>query len=304
LLGVLGGMCGVPLILLIIGLHSVSTPQMKRPVKIAIILFVCGVLSVFAIRGPLGLIFLFLPFILAPLIAVIVSVIQLRSKPPCGRAALIILIIFIVGFSVINARTFVILSSPYIYMPLALNKDNLKVYKECIKFVKNHDELKDLVFYMSGVVSGRKVPASKSEVTSTLETIKKVESEPETAAIAEQLKQIMCSRFERVDDIVIFYKGNQPFIPATEMEIWHIWPSGHGVAYSLSGRDPNQSDDPILVQYKPFIKIYGNWYFSRGLLMGGNGRMYHSIPAIPRTLIDYSLSIKGIDPNELDTTNL
>jgi len=187
-------------------------------------------------------------------------------------------------------------------MPSALTNENFNVYRECIKYVKDHDELKDVVFYMQGVVSRRKVP-SGVEVNSTLKTLRQIENEPETANISKQMVTIMCPRFERCDDVIIFYKGTSHFLPMTAKEIWHVWPSGHGVAYSLNGLDPNQSDDPILAKYRPYFRIHGNWYFSRGLLMTGNGRQYHSIAAISKTLIDSSLYLDGIDTNDFDNFN-
>jgi hypothetical protein len=297
-------LCGIPLILVILLLLSASTPQMKRIVKIAIVLFVGGAI-LFRVAGGsfIMLTSLFLPYIAAPILAIIASAIQLRGKPPCGRATHIFLIVFMLGFFLINARTYVIWVSPFIYMPPAITSENIKVYKECIKYVKNHEEMKDLIFYMQGVVSREKVPTTESERISFFETLRRIEGEPETIATAKQLRQIMCARFKRCNDIVIFYKGMSPFLPLTDKEIWHVWPSGHGVAYSLNGQDPNQSDDPILVKYRPYFRIHDNWYFSRGLLMTGDGRQYHLIRAISKTLIDRSSSINSIDTNDLDDFN-
>ncbi len=274
---------------------------MKRLVKVAIALFVGGALLSRVVREPLlGLTFWFLPYVAAPILAIIVSAIQLRGKSISSGVTHIFLIAFMLVFFSINSRTYIIMASPYIYMPPALTNENLKVYKECVKYARDHEELKGLVFYMQGVVSESNVPSDPNTQESLWKALGQISKEPETAAIAKQLPAIMCPRFERYDDTVIFYKGNNPFIPIISKEIWHVWPSGHGVAYSLNGQDPNQSDDPILVKYKPFIRIRGNWYLSRGLLMSGNGRTYYSIPAISKTLIDRSFSINGIDPNKLD----
>lgn len=159
LAGFLVPLFGVPLMLVIFLLLSVSTPQTKRFVKVAIVLFVCGVAVPLVLRGrsPLMLsAFLFLPYIVAPLLAIIAFAIQLHRKPPCGRVAIILMSPFMLGFSLLNARTYVVEASPYVYMPPAITNETLKVYKECIKYVKNHEEMKDLIFYMQGVVSGEK----------------------------------------------------------------------------------------------------------------------------------------------------
>jgi hypothetical protein len=294
-------MCGMPIILIILLLLSASNPQMKRLVKIAIVLFVFGAVGALAVKGSsAGLVLLFfLPYIVAPLLAMIASSIQIFSKPAFNRFTHIFLLIFLFGFFLINVRTYVILSSPIFYMPPALTNENYGVYKECIKFVRKHDERKDLVFYMQGVISGRKEP-NESEISSAMEDFRRIKKELETQNIAKQMRQIMCARFERCDDTVIFYKGSSWLIPITAKEIWHTWPSGHGVAYSLSGKDPNQSDDPILKEYKPFIRIQNNWYISRGLLMSSDGRQYHSIPPVFNALVDRSLSLESVDPNNLN----
>jgi len=269
----------------------------------AIVLFVGGAILSRVATGPsMVLAFLLFPYVATPLLAIIASSIQLRGKISCGRATHIFLIIFILGFFLINARTYVIWALPYIYMPTALTNENVNVYKECIKYVKGHDELKDLVFYMQGVVSVRKVP-SEAAVNSSLKTLIQIENEPETTNISKKMVAIMCPRFERCNDVIIFYKGTNPFLPMTAKEIWHVWPSGHGVAYSLNGQDPNQSDDPILVKYRPYFRIHGNWYFSRGLLMTGNGRQYRLMGAISKTLIDRSLCVDNINPDDLDSLN-
>jgi hypothetical protein len=292
-------MCGVPLILIILLLLSASITQMKVLIKIAIVLFVCGALGALTVRKtPLWPIILFFPYIAAPLLAIIASFIQSFNKFTSNRATHLFLLVFIFGFFLINLRTYVIVASPYAYMPSALTNENLSVYRECIKYVKNHEELKYIEYYM-GLVKPSEPKANKS----IMETTRQISNEPETVTIIRQLKQIMCPRFERRDSTIIFYKGSNPFIPKTTEELWHIWPSGHGVAYSLNGQNPNQSDDPILEKYKPFIRIHGNWYLSRGLLMTGNGRTYHSIPAISETLFDRSLYVDGIDPNELEKLN-
>ena len=295
-------MCGVPLIMIILLLLSASAMQMKRTIKIAIVLFVFGAIGALAVRGTLAWpVLLFLPYVAAPILAIIASSIQLHDKYANNRATLIFLIVLIFGLFLINARTYTIIASPYIYMPPAINNENLKVDKECVEYVKNHEDLKYYIF-TTGRLDVREKPSEPNAQESLWKTLVQISREPETEVIRKQCIQIMCPWFERRDNIVIFYKGNNPFIPETAKEIWHIWPSGHGIAYSLNGQDPNQSDDPILVKYKPFVRIHGNWYLSRGLLTVGNGRNYTSISPISWTLIDRSLSLDGIDPNKLDDT--
>lgn len=293
---------GIPLMLFTLLLLSVATPKTKQLVKIAIVLFVLGAFTFpFAVRAdvqPVVWVILFLPYIASPLLLLAVFAIQLFRKPPQGWVAIIIMSPFVLGCILLNARTYLISALPYIYMPPALSNENLKVYDECIKYVENHSELKNFIFKRRRL-DVRKRPYDPNVSQALGKVLLRISNEPETGVIANQIEQIMCNQFERVDDVILFYKGSGPFLPMTAKEIWHILPSGHGVAYSLNGQDPNQSNDPIIVKYKPFTRTSGNWYISRGLLMRGDGRTYSPMEAISSTLIDRSLKIGGIDPNEL-----
>jgi len=298
-------MCGLPLIFTILLLYSASTARMKEILKIAIMLFAFGALSTLIIRQTIIWPFtLSLPYVVVPSLAMVISLRQACDKSVSNRFTHIILFSFIFLFFIFNLRTYLVMASPYFYMPPALNNNNVKVFKECIEYIKNHEEFKNLVFNARGRTSDNNLPSDPNIRESLYKKLRRISIEPKNASIANQIRNIMCSQFERYDDIVIFYKGNNPFIPMTAQEIWHVWPSGHGVAYSLNGRNPNQSNDPVLEKYKPFIKIRRNWYLSRDLLMIGNGRTYSSISPINKTLIDRSLLLKAIDLNELDDPNL
>ena len=100
-----------------------------------------------------------------------------------------------------------------------------------------------------------------------------------------------CVKVEKNSDIVLFYKVNSIFQENPFLFY------GHGVAYSLNGEDPNKIESGTLKRHKPFIKISNNWYVSRRLLLGGPRA--DMLTSIPKALIDHSLKIDGIDPNEL-----
>lgn len=296
---------GIPLVILTFLLLSVSTPATKKLVKFAGILCACGIILYLSVvfmgivvgRIPLLLVFsLFLPYVVAPLLIILAFIMQLLHKPAYGRVSILAIVPFMIIFSLVNIRTYVVKASPYIYMPPALTNENIDVYKRCIEFVRKHDDLKDLVFYFGGVVSQREI---SSEPNKQFEYLARIDREEETALISKELARIMCPRFERYDDFVFFYKGNNKYIPLTEKEVWHAWPSGHGIVYSLNGSDPNQSQDPKLKIYKPFVKIYDNWYFSRALLMNGCEKQYFLLEPVSKTLIDHSLNLDDIDLNKL-----
>jgi len=106
--------------------------------------------------------------------------------------------------------------------------------------------------------------------------------------MAHQLLDIDCVRFYKTHDIVMFYKAYEPFFHKMRP----------GVVYSLSGRNPSEIQSNILNQYKPFLKIEGNWYASRRLMLDDpRFRLRHV--SLPKSLIDCSASLQEIDPNEL-----
>jgi hypothetical protein len=76
-----------------------------------------------------------------------------------------------------------------------------------------------------------------------------------------------------------------------------LLPAAPGVAYSLHGENPNEIDSEVLNAAKPFNRIAYNWYMSRKLILAGS-RSERQI-SIPKALIDHSLRMDGIDPNEL-----
>jgi hypothetical protein len=113
--------------------------------------------------------------------------------------------------------------------------------------------------------------------------------------LSRQLGRIKCHKFQREDDMVLFYRmawysppllDNRSFLPVAP-----------GVLYSLSGKNPNEISSEVLNVSKPFIHITGNWYISRRLNL--KGMRLDTLYSVPKSLIDRSLQIDGVEPNDL-----
>jgi hypothetical protein len=194
-------------------------------------------------------------------------------------------------------RLFIISLLPYIYTPPALTPKNLAVYNECIQFAKDHNEYKDLKMLRRGWIW-----IADNEVLYRVDYpyLKGVFSDQEIPRIINlhrKLKGVKCEKFERHNDIFVFYKAATSNLLVYPEDILWLLPVGSGVIYSLNGDDPNEVESQFLNVARPYIRMTGNWYMSRHLMLAGSRS---DMPAsIPKSLIDHSLQIDGIDPNEL-----
>jgi len=208
---------------------------------------------------------------------------------------------------------------PHIYTPPALTPENVTAYNRCIEFIRNHDVPKRFICLAAFDDDPRKNEVVKGKVyigeickmladpsVSVKRKLKARESwdkrvnnstrlaqqklESEIQKIAYQLLRVKCVRFHKEDDMILFYKTYGPLESAS---------TGPGVVYSLAGRDPSEVKSEALDLYRPFIKIGGNWYMSRHLLLiGPRFKMNHA--SNPESLIDRSLRTKGLNLGEGD----
>lgn len=276
----------------------------KYYVRVALLSFACGwmffVLAPKSAHLPFMLCFLFLSFMVAPILGIIASIISFKKKAFIGKLFLVFLIFLLLVVFFLHGRYFVISVAPYIYTPSAITRENLSAYKECIKFVKDHDTFKAIGLKRQGFLS----IDGTNFITETLPNYKDIIGAAfsgneiiRSKNLAKQLARISSPKFRRCDDTVVFYKSANSFLPMAGRDLCHIFPAGQGVVYSLAGENPNEIDNEILNAAKPFIQISGNWYMSRNLILAGPRS---DIPtSTPKSLIDHSLKIDGIDPNEL-----
>lgn len=238
-------------------------------------------------------VFFFTLLVLAPLCGIINRIILLRRK----EAKDVISVFLAIGLLFIPLTIGILLlladTLPLIYTPPALTPENLPVYNRCIKFMKDHDDYKKLGLDCYGSLSvsiedgcsntgklADKMSAAKGlGIRERMDLFSK-DAIVEMDRIQEGMHSIGCRWAKREEDMVIFVKLKSNF----------IFPNRPGVLYSLEGRNPNETDNPILNTNKPFIQIADNWYMSRHLVM--STRRGQSDRPIPKSLIDCSLQAK------------
>jgi len=175
--------------------------------------------------------------------------------------------------------TFISRTSGFIYNPPVLTNKDIAIYKTVIDFLEEHDGIKYL--YLNPYNGIRFMPLTdEADFWPRHSDAKKKAGFGEKEftfliRLRDQLLNINCIQFERVDDTVLFYKN-----------IYRIFPTGPGLAYSLNSSNPNESKNEILEKAKPFKKLTGNWYISRKLIIAGP-RMDIKVE-IPEPLIDLS----------------
>lgn len=244
--------------------------------------------------------FLFLSLTIAPLLGAIASVIEFGGKRPLAKLLLSVSIFILSMVSIVNARFLIVGLVPYLYMPPAITPKNLDIYKECIELARNHEEYMNLALLRKGWVTLDGTDYLSSFWPSQRKVLLEAFSEDELSKIQElaaSLDRIMCPKFQRDGDFILFYKSANCFFPMVLREFYYIFPAGHGVLYSLNSANPNEVDSEFLNGSKPFINISGNWYLSRRLLLSGHRS--DSLYSVPKSLVDHSLQIEAIDPNEL-----
>jgi hypothetical protein len=132
------------------------------------------------------------------------------------------------------------------------------------------------------------------------ERASKVLSEQEITEMEDlchQLFRVRCVLFQRDNDFLLFYKmASSPELLDPGFRYVFV-PTSAGVLYSLKGENPNEIDSEVLNDGKPFLKIVGNWYMSRHLIL--IGPRSDKPVSIPSSLIDHSLRVDRLDPNEL-----
>lgn len=242
---------------------------------------------------------LLLLFVGAPVLGIIANVTSFRRKKPLGKFFAVILILFLIAVLTIGGKRLLTNTLPYIYTPPALTQSNLAVYNKCIEFAKNHNEYKDLMLARGGIVSidGASYVLPKPFNIGHAEKVFSRDDVTELTKLCSQLLKVGCAKFQRDDDMLLFYKMAEPISPMSFSGIFAVLPVGPGVLYSLNGRNPNEVDSEILEASKAFVKINNNWYVSRRLMLSGPRSEFRA--SAPRSLIDRSLRIDGIDPNDL-----
>ena len=262
-------------------------------------IFIVGSLSAFVIvTVSLFLDIWFPPFLsvrltllltpLAVAIAIVTYAVSFGHGSKLGRISILVFIVlFMMMLPEWLSRTL-----PYVYTPPALTSDRLLTYNKCIQFVKEHNEYKDLTLFRWGWVSEMNKVIFSVGIFGSPSYKQGVSKDEfsEMKALYRQLSRELSSsktwKVQRDGNMLVFYTNGNSILPVPP-----------GVLYSLDGESPNTIDSELLNASKPFIRISGDWYMSRRLVLVGlkaYGLIYH-----PKSIIDNSLRMDGIDPNEL-----
>ncbi|MHC4337587.1 MAG: hypothetical protein ACYSTG_06515 [Planctomycetota bacterium] len=225
--------------------------------------------------------FLILSFIVAPALGIIGTIISVRGRGLLVRVLAMLLIFILVIPLAVGGGVSLVWLLPRIYTPPALTHENIVVYNECIEFAKNHDEYKDLVLRRGFLFDG-------DENISVESAFLKGEAEE----LQRKLFSVRCARFQRNNDMLLFYN-----IANSVSMLSRSWPrflpARPGVLYSLNGQNPSEIDSEVLNKAKPLVKIGGDWYMSRKLMMTGPRLSVQT--SIPESLIDHSLRATELD---------
>ena len=242
--------------------------------------------------------FLFFSFIVAPILGIIAALLWFPKKSIIVQFLLIGVIFVLSVLLFVAARMHLVVILPYIYTPPALTPKNLAVYNQCVTFAKNRDEDKTLAIGRGRVVIDGNFYMLVKGNTFERERARRFFSEQEVLEMEElcrRLFEVRCVLLKRDNDILVFYKWANSVLPVGTFEAWNILPVGPGVLYSLNGENPNKIHSEFLNTKKPFVRISGNWYMSRRLML--SGPRPDSQSSIPKALIDHSLRTKGLTLN-------
>ncbi len=178
--------------------------------------------------------------------------------------------------------------SQFLYTPPALTSKAVLAYLDCINFMRKHDQYKNLRFYKSGINCENGSFEIKDsnffdEDRERLKNFFSIDEIHEIEKICGQLYKAGCLIATRYDEIILFYPCRRLFLPKP------------GVLYSISNTNPNNCTDEYVSRYKPFVNIFGPWYMSRSLRLSLRSNDPHDAAPLPKSMIDRSLKIKGIE---------
>jgi hypothetical protein len=260
----------------------------KRFYSTAIKVFLLGVflfaLAICSLFRPLFYASFVLVFLIGPALGIIGIIVSFRDKTLLGRFFAIVLFFILIIPLLMGCRNILVWSLPHIYTPPALTLGNLKVYNECIGFVRKHDEYKNLRLWRGVLSNGydtlvTKKSFSKNDIL-------------ETSRLYNRLYRVRCVKLQRDNDMLLFYKlANSSSLLDPSWP--YFLPVGAGALYSLSGKNPNEIDSEFLNAGKPFIRIDGDWYMSNHLMLTGPRMDIQT--SIPNPVFDHSLRTKGFN---------
>lgn len=186
----------------------------------------------------------------------------------------------LVMISILFSILFVMLVPRYLYTPPAMEEGKTKGYLNIVKFIK---DLKS----NSGSISFSK------NIEDTFVTIDHEIFFHKEKELRDRLGEKRFSKFRRLLTILddtginsVSFDNN--FVAFSKK---HFIFESPGVLFSINGKDPNiiEPENRFFI-YKPFEKIYGDWYLSRRLHQRLGTRYGYKYP-VPYSIFDNSLEI-------------
>ncbi len=218
----------------------------------------------------------------APLLAILSYVTTLRLKDLEEKRSSVVRILILTVPLLAGILSVIGYSLPYLYTPRAITPTNYKFYTSCVEFATSHGDQEDIT--VSWVGHYRKGTALFPSIDSDEVNVREHFSEDEISEmlfLSKQMKELGCIRFRRSGGIVLFYRRRNMLLPTRP-----------GVVFSTNGINPNDIDDDIVNEHKPFFQIADGWYSSRQIVYGGiRGNIKASLP---KSLIDHSLRTDGL----------
>jgi len=244
--------------------------------------------------------FEFIPLFWMPasLLGLLVHILSFRYKSLWNRLWSMVAILTLIAGLIILVPSSCNSGLPRIYTPPALSISNLTVFKECIRFIDEHDECANIVIWRGHAIICNEKPHSlwSHDGYEDEEQILSKEAINMLRHISDRLGEVGCVKCERDSDMIVFWQLANSIWPLDPGFLLALYPAPPGVLYSLSGEDPNTLDSDVLNPLKPFSKIQGNWYCSRNLMI--TGPRLDVQRTRPKSLIDHSLCIGGLDMEE------
>jgi hypothetical protein len=225
-------------------------------------------------------------------VGIAAQLVVLPRRTFMGGVFSIVVIVFLFFLLVLTGPVGLGIVCTYMYTPPALTDANLRVYNACVHFAKAHPTLDsfELTEPNRMVIGDDSFFIDSSSFAGKTKAFFAPNDIDELKKLWRQLGIIGCRKFQKDDNILLFYNDASGVLPASP-----------GVVYFLSSKNPNEIQSELLNTVKPLTKIADDWYMSRNLVL--RGRRTVSQICIPKSLIDRSLQIDGIDPNELHKFN-
>jgi len=253
-------------------------------IKVFLLGFLLFALAICSLFRPLFYASFFLVFLVGPALGIIGIIVSFHGKTILGRFFAIVLLFVLIMPLMMGCRNILVWSLPYVYTPPAITSENLTVYNECIGFVRKYDEYKNLRLWRGMLSNGHETIVTKKSFSKN-DII-------EIDMLYSRLYGVRCVKLQRDNDMLLFYKlANSSSLLDPSWP--YFLPVGAGALYSLSGKNPNEIDSEFLNAGKPFIRIEGDWYMSRSLMLTGPRMDIQT--SIPNSLFDRSLRAKGLN---------